>query len=58
MQIDLLNSLIPAVVVAVVVIALEDWAFLKARTKHQRAAIMAVAVFVLVLVLNFPLAAL
>ena len=51
-----LSAIIPALVVVVVVLALEDWAYLKSKSKLQRAFITGIAVFLLVLVINIPLA--
>lgn len=52
MGIDIWNTAIPALVVVAVVIAFEEWAYFRARTKHQRAIITGVAVFAIVLVIN------
>ena len=57
MEFDIFNSLVPALLVIVVVLVFEDWAYFKARTKMQRAIITAVGVFGLVFIFNlFPLA--
>ena len=52
MELDILRSVVPAVIVIAVVLGLEDWAYFKAKSKLQRAVIVGVAVFVLVLVFN------
>ena len=49
---DLYNTLLPAVLIVVVVLALEEWAYFKAGTKTQLAVITGVAVFVLLIVIN------
>ena len=52
MEFDLFRSVVPALLVIVVVLVFEEWAYFKARTKMQRAIITGVAVFVLVLIFN------
>ena len=52
MELNFLGSAIPAIIVVVVILAFEEWAFFKARTKLQRAVITGVAVFVIFLVFN------
>ena len=52
MEYDLLRSAVPALVVIVVVLGLEEWAYFKARSKLQRAVITGVAVFIIALILN------
>ena len=52
MGFDAYNTLLPAVLIIVVVLALEEWAYFKATTKLRRAIITAVAVFALLLVFN------
>ena len=52
MDFNIFNSLVPAILVIVVVLVLEDWAYFKARTKTQRAIITGVAVFGLVFIFN------
>ena len=52
MDFDYFNIAVPALVVIVVVLALEEWAYFKATTKFQRAIITGIAVFVLVLIFN------
>ena len=54
MQTDLFGALVPALIMFAAVILLEEWAFFKARTKWHRALITAVAVFLIVLLLNLP----
>ena len=49
---DLYNTLLPAVLIVVVVLALEEWAYFKAGTKTQRAVITGAAVFILLIVIN------
>ena len=49
---DLYNTLLPAILIVVVVLALEEWAYFKAGTKTQRAVITGAAVFVLLIVIN------
>ena len=52
MEPNFLGSAIPAIIVVVVVLALEEWAFFKARSKLQRAVITGAAVFVIFLAFN------
>lgn len=52
MELDILRSVVPAVIAIAVVLALEDWAFFKAKSKLQRAVIVGGAVFVLILIFN------
>lgn len=52
MNFDLTGTLIPAILIVVVILGLEEWAYFKATTKLQRAVITGVAVFVLLLVVN------
>jgi hypothetical protein len=52
MGFDLYNTLIPAILIIVVVLALEEWAYFKATTKLGRAIITAVSVLVLLVVFN------
>ena len=52
MELDILGAAIPAVIVIVVVLVLEDWVYFKARGKLQRAVITGIAVFVIFLVFN------
>ena len=49
---DILGPAIPAIVVIIVVLAFEEWAYFKARSKLQRAIITGLAVFVVVLAFN------
>lgn len=51
-MLNLTNTLVPAIIIVVVILALEEWAYFKARTKTQRAAITGVAVFLLLLAFN------
>ena len=44
------GALVPAIVIVLVVLGLEEWAFFKSKTKLQRALITGAAVFVLLLV--------
>ena len=52
MELDFLGPAIPAIIVIIVVLALEEWVFFKARSKLQRAVITGVAVFVIVFIIN------
>lgn len=52
MELNFFGAALPAVIVIVVVLALEDWVYFKSKTKLQRAIITGVAVFVIFLVLN------
>lgn len=52
MGFDPLNALVPAILIVIVVLALEEWAFFKARTRFQRALITGVAVFVLLVIFS------
>ncbi len=51
-MLNLTNTLVPAIIIVVVILALEEWAYFKARTKTQRAAITGVAVFLLLIAFN------
>ena len=50
MELDFLRPLIPAIIVVVLVLVLEEWAYFQARSKFQRAIITGAAVFALVFV--------
>lgn len=52
MSFDLIHTLIPAIIIMVMVLILEEWAYFKARTKIQRAVITGLGVFVLLVVFN------
>ena len=52
MQLDFLGPAIPAIIVIMVVLILEDWVYFKARSKLQRAVITGVAVFAIVFIFN------
>ena len=52
MELDFFGAAIPAVIVIIVVLVLEDWAYFKAKGKLQRAVITGMAVFVIFLVFN------
>ncbi len=52
MDLGVFGAAIPAIIVIVVVLVLEEWAYFKARSKLQRAVIIGVAVFIIFLVLN------
>lgn len=52
MGFDLTTTVLPAIIIMVVVLVLEEWAYFKARSKLQRALITGGAVFVLLLVFN------
>lgn len=52
MGFDLAHALVPAIAIAVIVLALEEWAYFKSHSKLMRAVITAAAVFALLLVLN------
>lgn len=49
---EILGPAIPAIVVIIVILAFEEWAYFKARSKLQRAIITGVAVFLIVLAFN------
>lgn len=49
---EILGPAIPAIVVIIVILAFEEWAYFKARSKLQRAMITGVAVFLIVLAFN------
>jgi hypothetical protein len=51
-MLDLTHTLVPAIIIVVMILALEEWAYFKARTKLQRAAITGIAVFLLLLAFN------
>ncbi|MEQ9042056.1 MAG: hypothetical protein RIE24_27345 [Silicimonas sp.] len=53
MGFDLIHALVPAAVIVVVVLVLEEWAYFKSRSAMARALITAAAVFALLLVINF-----
>ena len=52
MELDFLRPAIPALIVIGVVLALEEWAFFKARSRLQRAFITGATVFVIVFIIN------
>jgi hypothetical protein len=52
MGFDLTHALVPAIAIAVIVLALEEWAYFKSHSKLMRGVITGAAVFVLLLVLN------
>ena len=52
MHFDLTGTLIPAILIVVLILGLEEWAYFKAKSKTQRAVITGVAVFLLLLVVN------
>ena len=55
MELDLLRPAVLALIVIVIVLVLEEWAYFKAKSKVQRAVITGIAVFVLVVIFNlFP----
>ena len=49
------NAIMAAVATILVVLALEDWAYLQTKSKLYRAIITGVGVFMVVLLLNIPL---
>ena len=51
-----INAIIASLAAIVVVLALEDWAYLRSKSKLHRAVITGVGVFVVVLLLNIPMA--
>ena len=51
-----LNAIIASVAAIVVVLAFEDWAYLKSKSKFYRAVITGIGVFLVVLLLNVPVA--
>ena len=52
MDLGVFGAAIPAIIVIVVVLVLEEWAYFKAGSKTQRAVITGAAVFVLLIVIN------
>ena len=52
MDLGFFGAAVPAIVVIVVVLVLEEWAFFKARSRWQRAVITGVSVFIIFFVLN------
>ena len=55
MELDLLRPAVLALIVIVIVLVLEEWAYFKAKSKVQRAVITGIAVFALVVIFNlFP----
>lgn len=46
------GSLVPAIVIVLIVLAFEEWAFFKSKTRFQRALITGAAVFVILLVIG------
>ena len=55
MELDLLRPAVLALIVIVIVLVLEEWAYFRAKSKVQRAVITGIAVFVLVVIFNlFP----
>lgn len=52
MDLGFFGAAIPAIIVIVVVLVLEEWAYFKAGSKLQRAIITGVAVFAIFFVLN------
>jgi len=52
MELDFLGPAIPAIIVIVVVLILEDWVYFKAKSKLKRAVITGVAVFAIVFIFN------
>ena len=55
MEFDLLKPAVLALIVIVIVLVLEEWAYFKAKSKLQRAVTTGIAVFVLAIIFNlFP----
>lgn len=52
MGFDLAHALVPAAIIVVLVLVLEEWAYFKSGSKLVRAVITGIAVFALLLVLN------
>lgn len=52
MGFDVPHSVVVAILVIVLVLGLEEWAWFKATTKMQRALITGAAVFILLIVIN------
>ena len=52
MHMNFSGPLVPAILIFALILALEEWAYFKATSKLQRAAITGVAVFVLLVALN------
>ena len=48
-----MNKIVKIIVIVVIVLGLEEWAYFKSHSKLMRAVITGVAVFALLLVLNF-----
>ena len=51
-----LSAILASVAAIVVVLVLEDWAYLKSKSKLRRAIITGIGVFFIVLLLNIPIA--
>ena len=51
-----LGAILASVAAIVVVLVLEDWAYLKSKSKLHRAIITGIGVFFIVLLLNIPVA--
>jgi hypothetical protein len=51
-----LNALLASLAAIAVVLAFEDWAYLKSKSKLHRAVITGIGVFLVVLLLNVPIA--
>lgn len=52
MDLGFFGAAVPAIIVVVVVLVLEEWAYFKAKSRLQRAVITGVAVFIIFFVLN------
>ena len=50
------SALLASIAAMVVVLAFEDWAYLKSKSKLHRAVITGIGVFLVVLLLNIPVA--
>ena len=50
------SALLASIAAIVVVLAFEDWAYLKSKSKLHRAVITGIGVFLVVLLLNIPVA--
>ena len=55
MHFSFYDAIIPAIVIGIVVLVLEEWAFFKAKSRLQRALITGVTVFVILLLVNLLL---
>lgn len=52
MTMNFAGPLLPAILIVVLVLVLEEWAWFRARTRLQRALVTGAAVFVLLVIAN------